>query len=128
MSTRRLGIGCGDGAEDHGDGELKKVVKVKSRVMEEEEETKLIVLVSFHSDKFMRSKLETQSRLKVTFSTRTVKALAEVEAFALEAEELKFVASQFRRLHSRQVEQTFRLYSQQWRTWASSFIEAAWNI
>ncbi|KAL0789431.1 hypothetical protein Bca101_005677 [Brassica carinata] len=40
MSTRRLGIGCGDGAEDHGDGELKKVVKVKSRVMEEEEETK----------------------------------------------------------------------------------------
>uniref|UniRef100_A0A0D3DKM8 Uncharacterized protein n=1 Tax=Brassica oleracea var. oleracea TaxID=109376 RepID=A0A0D3DKM8_BRAOL len=99
MSTRRLGIGCDDGAEDHGD-----VIK------------------------FMRSKLETQSRLKVTFSTRTVKALAEVEAFALEAEELKFVASQFRRLHSRQVEQTFRLYSQQWRTWASSFIEAAWNI
>ena len=77
--------------------------------------------------KFMRSKLETQSRLKVTFSTRTVKALAEVEAFALEAEELKFVASQFRRLHSRQVEQTFRLYSQQWRTWASSFIQAAWR-
>ncbi|WZZ44433.1 hypothetical protein YC2023_053055 [Brassica napus] len=109
MSTRRLGIGCGDGAEDHGDGELKKVVKVKSRVMEEEEETKAYTL-------------------KVTFSTRTVKALAEVEAFALEAEELKFVASQFRRLHSRQVEQTFRLYSQQWRTWASSFIEAAWNI
>ncbi|CAN6814479.1 unnamed protein product [Brassica oleracea] len=110
MSTRRLGIGCGDGAEDHRDGELKKVVKVKSRVMEEEEETKAY------------------TRLKVTFSTRTVKALAEVEAFALEAEELKFVASQFRRLHSRQVEQTFRLYSQQWRTWASSFIEAAWNI
>ena len=40
MRTWRLGIGCGDGAEDHGDGELKKVVKVKSRVMEEEEETK----------------------------------------------------------------------------------------
>ncbi|KAF3608686.1 hypothetical protein DY000_02049587 [Brassica cretica] len=98
MSTRRWGIGCGDGAEDHGDGELKKVVKVKSRVIEEEEETKVL------------------------------KALAEVEAFALEAEELKFVASQFRRLHSRQVEETFRLYSQQWRTWASSFIEAAWNI
>ncbi|WZZ61229.1 hypothetical protein YC2023_061336 [Brassica napus] len=86
MSTRRLGIGCGDGAEDHGDGS------------------------------------------NLPFSTRTIKALAEVEAFALEVEELKFVASQFRRLHSRQVEQTFRLYSQQWRTWASSFIEAAWNI
>ncbi|KAL1221019.1 putative cyclic nucleotide-gated ion channel 7 [Cardamine amara subsp. amara] len=59
--------------------------------------------------------------------TRTVKALTEVEAFALEAEELKFVASHFRRLHSRQVQQTFRFYSQQWRTWASCFIQAAWR-
>ena len=55
-----------------------------------------------------------------------MKALTEVEAFALEAEELKFVASQFRRLHSRQVQHTFRFYSQQWRTWAACFIQAAW--
>ncbi|KAJ7951990.1 putative Cyclic nucleotide-gated ion channel [Quillaja saponaria] len=60
-------------------------------------------------------------------STRTVRAITEVEAFALEAEELKFVASQFRRLHSRQVQHTFRFYSQQWRTWASCFIQAAWR-
>ncbi|GMH15887.1 hypothetical protein Nepgr_017728 [Nepenthes gracilis] len=60
-------------------------------------------------------------------STRTVKALTEVEAFALRAEELKFVASQFRRLHSRQVQHTFRFYSQQWRTWAACFIQAAWR-
>ncbi|XWS16543.1 hypothetical protein CRYUN_Cryun34aG0097400 [Craigia yunnanensis] len=60
-------------------------------------------------------------------STRTVKALNEVEAFALEAEELKFVSSQFRRLHSRQVQHTFQFYSQQWRTWASSFIQTAWR-
>ena len=36
-------------------------------------------------------------------STRTVNAITEVEAFALEAEELKFFPLQFRRLHSRQV-------------------------
>lgn len=60
-------------------------------------------------------------------STRTVKALTEVEAFVLEAEELKFVASQFRRLHSRQVQHTFRFYSQQWRTWAACLIQAAWR-
>ncbi|KAK3029376.1 hypothetical protein RJ639_037899, partial [Escallonia herrerae] len=60
-------------------------------------------------------------------STRTVKALTEVEAFALIADEMKFITSQFRRLHSRQVQHTFRFYSQQWRTWAASFIQAAWR-
>lgn len=60
-------------------------------------------------------------------STRTVKALTEVEAFALIAEEVKFITSQFRRIHSRQVQHTFRFYSQQWRTWAASFIQAAWR-
>ncbi|KAL2479041.1 putative cyclic nucleotide-gated ion channel 9 [Forsythia ovata] len=60
-------------------------------------------------------------------STRTVKALTEVEAFALIADELKFITSQFRRIHSRQVQHTFRFYSQQWRTWAASFIQATWR-
>ncbi|EPS58653.1 hypothetical protein M569_16159, partial [Genlisea aurea] len=60
-------------------------------------------------------------------STRTVQALTEVEAFALIAEELKFITSQFRRIHSRQVQQTFRFYSQQWRTWAATYIQAAWR-
>ncbi|XP_050891814.1 protein CNGC15a isoform X4 [Lathyrus oleraceus] len=59
-------------------------------------------------------------------STRTVKAITEVEAFALIAEDLKFVAAQFRRLHSKQLRQTFRFYSHQWRTWAACFIQAAW--
>ncbi|KAG5386745.1 hypothetical protein IGI04_038215 [Brassica rapa subsp. trilocularis] len=68
-------------------------------------------------------------RLKPCLYTEksTVKALTEVEAFALIADELKFVASQFRRLHSRQVQHTFRFYSQQWRTWAACFIQAAWR-
>ncbi|KAF9675198.1 hypothetical protein SADUNF_Sadunf09G0007200 [Salix dunnii] len=60
-------------------------------------------------------------------STRTVKAISEVEAFALIAEDLKFVASQFRRLHSKQLRQKFRFYSHHWRTWAACFIQAAWR-
>lgn len=59
-------------------------------------------------------------------STRTVMALTEVEAFALIADDLKFVASQFRRLHSKQLRHTLRFYSHQWRTWAACFIQAAW--
>ncbi|GJZ47904.1 CNGC15b-like protein [Tanacetum coccineum] len=60
-------------------------------------------------------------------STRTVKAISEVEAFALIAEDLKFVASQFRRLHSKQLRHKFRFYSHQWRTWAACFVQAAWR-
>ncbi|KAG9139952.1 hypothetical protein Leryth_010480 [Lithospermum erythrorhizon] len=60
-------------------------------------------------------------------STRTVKALTEVEAFALLAEDLKFVANQFRRLHSKKLQHTFRYYSHHWRTWAACFIQAAWR-
>ncbi|XP_052188060.1 cyclic nucleotide-gated ion channel 1-like isoform X2 [Diospyros lotus] len=60
-------------------------------------------------------------------STRTVQALSEVESFALKADDLKFVASQFRRLHSKQLRHTFRFYSQQWRTWAACFIQAGWR-
>lgn len=60
-------------------------------------------------------------------STRTVKAISEVEAFALIADDLKFVASQFRRMHSKQLRHKFRFYSHQWRTWASCFIQAAWR-
>ncbi|KAK3205977.1 hypothetical protein Dsin_020023 [Dipteronia sinensis] len=60
-------------------------------------------------------------------STRTAKSISEVEAFALRAEDLKFVASQFRRLHSKQLRHKFRFYSHQWRTWAACFIQAAWR-
>ncbi|KAL8239706.1 hypothetical protein R6Q59_016273 [Mikania micrantha] len=61
------------------------------------------------------------------FSTRTVKTLTNVQAFALVVDELLFVASQFRRLHSRVLQHTFRFYSQQWRTWAACFIQATWR-
>ena len=60
-------------------------------------------------------------------STRTVKAVTEVEAFALISEDLKFVAMQFRMLHSRQLRHKFRFYSHQWRTWAACYIQAVWR-
>lgn len=81
----------------------------------------------FCGEELLTWALDPKSGSNLPSSTRTVKALTEVEAFALTAEELKFVASQFRRLHSRQVQHTFRFYSQQWRTWAAIFIQAAWR-
>lgn len=81
----------------------------------------------FCGEELLTWALDPKSGANLPSSTRTVKALTEVEAFALFADELKFVASQFRRLHSRQVQHTFRFYSQQWRTWAACFIQAAWR-
>ncbi|XP_031402749.1 protein CNGC15b-like isoform X2 [Punica granatum] len=60
-------------------------------------------------------------------STRTVKAITEVEAFALKADDLKFVAAQFRKLHSKKIRYKLRFYSHQWRTWAACFIQVAWR-
>eukprot|EP00850_Spirogloea_muscicola_P012681 SM000083S22728 [mRNA] locus=s83:172501:177743:- [translate_table: standard] len=60
-------------------------------------------------------------------STRTVTVTLECEAFSLDAEDLRYVACQFRRLHSRRLQHTFRYYSHQWRTWAASFIQVKWR-
>ena len=68
-----------------------------------------------------------KSTLNLPSSTSTVRALEEVEAFALRAEDLKFVANQFRRLHSKKLQHTFRFYSYHWRTCAACFIQAAWR-
>lgn len=68
-----------------------------------------------------------RSTLNLPSSTRTVKALCEVEAFILRAEDLKFVANQFRRLHSKKLQHTFRYYSHHWRAWAACFVQAAWR-
>ena len=67
------------------------------------------------------------STLNFPSSTRTVRALIEVEAFALSAEDLKFVATQFKRLHSKKLQHTFRFHSHHWRTWAACFIQASWR-
>ncbi|XP_076893021.1 putative cyclic nucleotide-gated ion channel 5 [Bidens hawaiensis] len=81
----------------------------------------------FCGEELLTWALDPKTGSSLPSSTRTVKALREVEAFALPADELKFVAGQFRRLHSRQVQHTFRFYSHQWRTWAACFIQAAWR-
>lgn len=81
----------------------------------------------FCGEELLTWALDPRSASNLPISTRTVQTLSEVEAFALKAEDLKFVASQFRRLHSKQLRHTFRFYSQQWRTWAACFIQAAWR-
>ncbi|KAL7597561.1 probable cyclic nucleotide-gated ion channel 14 [Lactuca sativa] len=81
----------------------------------------------FCGEELLAWALHPKSTLNLPSSTRTVKALSEVEAFALRAEDLKFVANQFRRLHSKKLQHTFRFYSYHWRTWAACFIQAAWR-
>uniref|UniRef100_A0A0E0K2L6 Cyclic nucleotide-binding domain-containing protein n=1 Tax=Oryza punctata TaxID=4537 RepID=A0A0E0K2L6_ORYPU len=71
--------------------------------------------------------LDPRPAASLPLSTRTVRAVSEVEAFALVADDLRFVASQFRRLHSARIRHRFRFYSHQWRTWAACFIQAAWR-
>ncbi|XP_015967239.1 probable cyclic nucleotide-gated ion channel 16 [Arachis duranensis] len=67
------------------------------------------------------------SNLSLPDSTRTVKTVTEVEAFALRAEDLKFVSNQFKRLHSKKLQHAFRYYSHQWRAWGAAFIQTAWR-
>ncbi|KAL9374776.1 hypothetical protein Peur_031655 [Populus x canadensis] len=81
----------------------------------------------FCGEELLTWALDPHSSSNLPISTRTVQTITEVEAFALMADDLKFVASQFRRLHSKQLRHTFRFYSQQWRTWAACFIQAAWR-
>lgn len=81
----------------------------------------------FCGEELLTWALDPKSGSNLPPSTRTVKALTEVEAFALIVDEVKYISSQFRRMHSRQVQHTFRFYSQQWRTWGASFIQAAWR-
>ncbi|KAL8231571.1 hypothetical protein R6Q57_001349 [Mikania cordata] len=60
-------------------------------------------------------------------STRSVRTQTEVEGFALRAEDIKFVANQFKYLHSKKLQDAFRYYSHQWRTWGACLIQAAWR-
>ncbi|XP_021727912.1 probable cyclic nucleotide-gated ion channel 16 [Chenopodium quinoa] len=71
--------------------------------------------------------LPTTTTLNLPSSTRKVKAITEVEAFALRADDLKYVATQFKRLQSKKLQHSFRYYSHQWRTWGACFIQAAWR-
>ncbi|KAG0609672.1 hypothetical protein M758_7G005300 [Ceratodon purpureus] len=81
----------------------------------------------FCGEELLTWALDPKPQSHLPISTHTVKAVMEVEAFSLSSDDLKFVAGQFRRLHSKQLQHTFRYYSHHWRTWAASFIQAAWR-
>ncbi|GAV72563.1 cNMP_binding domain-containing protein/Ion_trans domain-containing protein, partial [Cephalotus follicularis] len=81
----------------------------------------------FCGEELLTWALMPNSSLNLPASTRTVKAITEVEAFSLQAEDLKFVAHQFKRLQSKKIQHAFRYYSHQWRTWGACFIQSAWR-
>ncbi|MED6124332.1 Cyclic nucleotide-gated ion channel 1 [Stylosanthes scabra] len=82
----------------------------------------------FCGEELLTWALDPNSPPNLPISTRTVETITEVEAFALTADDLKSVASQFRRIiTSKQLQHTFRFYSLQWKTWAACFIQAAWR-
>ncbi|XP_024400828.1 protein CNGC15b [Physcomitrium patens] len=81
----------------------------------------------FCGEELLTWALDPKPQSHLPTSTSSVKALKEVEAFSLSSDDLKFIASQFRRLHSKQLQHTFRYYSNHWRTWGACFIQAAWR-
>ncbi|GMN39584.1 hypothetical protein TIFTF001_008815 [Ficus carica] len=62
----------------------------------------------FFGEEIMMWALDTNSGTSLPISTRTVRAITEFESFAVMPDDLKFVATQFRRLHGEQVRHIFR--------------------
>ncbi|CAN7113355.1 unnamed protein product, partial [Brassica rapa subsp. narinosa] len=62
----------------------------------------------FCGDHLLTWALDPQCWSHFPISTRTVQALTKVEALSLAAEDLKSAASQFRRLHIKQLQHTFQ--------------------
>ncbi|KAE8655749.1 putative cyclic nucleotide-gated ion channel 18 [Hibiscus syriacus] len=81
----------------------------------------------FCGEELLTWALMPNSTLNLPLSTRTVRAVSEVEAFALQADDLQFFAHQFKRLQSKKLQHAFRYYSHQWRMWGATFVEAAWR-
>lgn len=84
-------------------------------------------LGDFCGEELLTWALMSSSHLNLPASTRTVKCVTEVEAFALRADDLKFFANQFKRLHSKKLQHSFRYHSHQWRTWGACIVQAAWR-
>ncbi|CAM8920802.1 unnamed protein product [Rhodiola kirilowii] len=81
----------------------------------------------FCGEELLDRALQSKSSLNLPLSTRTVKAITEVEAFALRAEDLRYVANKFRSFTSRKLRHTFQFYCHSWRTRAACVIQAAWR-
>ncbi|KAJ8750124.1 hypothetical protein K2173_014039 [Erythroxylum novogranatense] len=80
----------------------------------------------FCGEELLTWSLMPNSTINRPSSTRTVRALTEVEAFALQAEDLIFVANQFK-YQSKKLQDAFKYYSQQWRTWATCLVQSVWR-
>ncbi|XP_011093039.2 LOW QUALITY PROTEIN: cyclic nucleotide-gated ion channel 1-like [Sesamum indicum] len=81
----------------------------------------------FCGEELLTWALEDNSSSSLPVSTRTVRAYRDVDCFCLTPDDLKYVMSQFKRVHGKQLQHTYRYYSQQWRTWGACFIQAAWR-
>lgn len=64
--------------------------------------------------------------IPLPISTRKIKCQTKVEAFALEANQLRSVVSQFH-IERPPNKQSMRLYSREWRVWAANTIQEAWR-
>lgn len=62
----------------------------------------------FCGEELLTWALDPNSSNSLPLSTRTAESITDVEGFALTSDDLKFVASQFRHLHSKQLKHTFR--------------------
>lgn len=62
----------------------------------------------FCGEELLTWALDPNSSSSLRTSTRTVQAVTDVEAFALKADDLKFVAAQYRRLQSKKIQHIFR--------------------
>lgn len=67
-----------------------------------------LVAGQFCGEELLTWALDPNSSSNLPISTRTVETVSEVEAFALMADDFKIVASQFRRLSSKQLQHAFR--------------------
>ncbi|CAA2955870.1 cyclic nucleotide-gated ion channel 1-like [Olea europaea subsp. europaea] len=82
----------------------------------------------FCGEELLAWALDPHSSSNLPISTRTVFANSKAEVFALAADDLKFVVSQFRHLHSsKQMRYIFRYHSLQWWDWAASIIQVEWR-
>ncbi|KAK4397246.1 putative cyclic nucleotide-gated ion channel 13 [Sesamum angolense] len=90
----------------------------------------------FCGEELLTWALDADSSSNLPLSTRTVRASTNVDAFCLTPDDLKCIMSQFRRVHGKQLQHTYRqvqrssfhrFYSQQWRRWGACFIQAAWR-
>lgn len=62
----------------------------------------------FFCEELMRWAFDPNSGTSLPMSTRTVRAMTEVESFAIMPDDLKFVTTRYRRLYGKQVEHIFR--------------------